>query len=426
MKQSIRGTNRKRWYVAIAVTIIGFLIGFIGVCVTVFDPSRRVSKAISDINEGNYTNALYDLESLDSERASKLTLTAKAGKFLSMGKYEDAIPLIVRASGDVYISYNANSGVAEKNEEHIGVGQRYVVNQASNGNLVLRHWDQTNYSFFTDGDSCRCNLNLKATYWTTEENENAKNIALGIKPYYNSERKTITYGLYPQDLVNDELIKAELEKLNPTEINGWYCLDGIYYAKKTAILDEKYEFCFSDGTTIKKDCVYWFVCKPIEWTYDREYVLTSKSCIDAHQYDGSGSNDYDYSDIRKWLENDFLNTAFSLGQDYLKTKAIYTDVIRQTFPNKETHESTFMAVDKIWLPTFDDIQYHNPRATDYALSQGAFVSNEKAICWTRTQGVSKDSSYVNGNVLTNLTIDGFWRDPKKVFGVCPKCAIQKL
>ncbi len=135
------------------------------------------------------------------------------------------------------------------------------------------------------------NYSLVAKFYTAEE---MNKIALGIIPSIDVDARTITYGLYPQNHVSDETTIASLNALTTTESNGWYLLDGEYYAK-TAIDHFYYDSdgYFDDGTKIINGSSAWFKCEPIRWkvlsSSDFGYSLVSTVVLDAHRYNDSYS-----------------------------------------------------------------------------------------------------------------------------------------
>ena len=93
---------------------------------------------------------------------------------------------------------------------------------------------------------------------------------------------------------------------------------------------------FDNGTKINKNDMYWFKCEPIVWNIlqvtSGKYFLLSSIALDAHCYCDTTStrtidgniiypNNYEYSNIRTWLNSDFYDLAFSLGDNYIKTTA---------------------------------------------------------------------------------------------------------
>ncbi len=54
---------------------------------------------------------------------------------------------------------------------------------------------------------------------------------IGMIPVVSNDHKTLTYGTYPQNKVEDESLIAILDSLSDPEENGWYKHEGRYYAK---------------------------------------------------------------------------------------------------------------------------------------------------------------------------------------------------
>ncbi len=230
-------------------------------------------------------------------------------------------------------------------------------------------------------------------------------------PNIVSENCVAYYGLYPQTHVNDRDLIAKLFSLKKSEKNGYYFYDGSYYAKKSASPSFSYN-TFSDGTEIVKGTTYWFKCEPIEWKIlssdNGTYSLVSTVLLDAHQYYSSTSNrtidgktvcpnNYKYSDIRSWLNDDFYNAAFSLlDSSYIQTVEVDNSAsITNSSTNENTYENT---KDKVYLLSYNDYKnasyfpdnasrYCEP--TDYAKANGAYCStsslyNGNGWYWTRS------------------------------------------
>lgn len=219
---------------------------------------------------------------------------------------------------------------------------------------------------------------------------------LGRTPAFNSETNTITYGLYPQTHVNDEALISSLDELTTTESNGWYLYDGTYYAKKKA---EQYfsSYTFSDGTKIVKGTEYWFRCEPIEWkillSSNGIYSLVSSVLLDTHVYRSSLSNrtiggktvypnNYEYSDIRSWLNGKFFSSAFALGRSLIQTVTVYNSA--STTDSSENEFICSNTNDKVYLLSYNDYRrsFYFPdsesrccKPTDWAKANDACCSS---------------------------------------------------
>ncbi len=223
-------------------------------------------------------------------------------------------------------------------------------------------------------------------------------INLGIVPALNGTEGTFTYGLYPQTHVSDAAIVAALDSLTSADINGWYFYDGQYYAKETAKPRDS-SYVFDDGTKIVSGTSYWFKCEPIEWKVlssgGGSYSLVSAALLDAHRY-GDPSNNYANSEIREWLNGDFLSSAFALGDSHIQTTTVDNSAsTTDSSSNKYACENT---EDKVYLLSYQD--YKNAsyfaddaarrcKTTDYARARGAWYSTDPSylyngVYWTRS------------------------------------------
>ena len=147
--------------------------------------------------------------------------------------------------------------------------------------------------------------------------------------------------------------------------------------------------------------------EPLEWIVLRHdgdaVLLITRYVIDCVKY----NNDYrdvtwEDSDIRRWLNSDFIDTAFS-SQEYgavLKT-VVYADTNPDygTDPGYDTEDRVFLlSVNEVY-EYFDSNRDRNCMPTAYAIKRGAAVNKEKKGCWwwLRTPGKSsKEAAYVIG------------------------------
>ncbi|MCR4662026.1 MAG: DUF6273 domain-containing protein [Clostridia bacterium] len=171
-------------------------------------------------------------------------------------------------------------------------------------------------------------------------------------------RKTIEFGNYPQSEVKDESILKELNNKidalpNEQSNNGWHQYNYIIMSKKEKYMfyidislgNDKYRgvyfikyrpfmtryvsmhengFQKSNGYSI--NTIYWFKYEPIEWEIlendkNEQFIFSSK-ILDSQDF-GVISNNYEFSKVRKFLNEDFLNTAFN---DEEKKKILDTKV----------------------------------------------------------------------------------------------------
>ena len=244
----------------------------------------------------------------------------------------------------------------------------------------------------------------------------------GAVPVVSEDGKTIAYGLYPQTHVGDADLIGCLNQLGPSSIgaNGWYSYQGSYYAKVVA-KPYFYSLVYSDGSPVTEGETAWFKCEPISWrvlSSDDGYFLLSALTLDNMYYTTHASSyedeegkyvsisNYYHSDLRAWLNDGFLNSAFALNDEYVATTTV--DNGFDTCNGKNTWNASPDTEDKVFLPSYKDMvtsAYGFPgsegasdsrasKATDYAMAKYTYAYEGEAylhnsIYWTR----SPDSEY---------------------------------
>ena len=294
----------------------------------------------------------------------------------------------------------------------------------ANNNLVSK---ENPYVFLMPSD----NYSLEAKFLTQEEEEFMRRFA--TVPIISEDGKTITYGLYPQKYVNDPDLISTLDSLTTPEANGWYFYNNNYYSKAIAkpfipstvtssgIVYGDPDTVFDDGTLINRDTAYWFKCEPIEWKIlsneDGTYFVLSKIALDCHRFsdrtvpEGASyyPNNYKNSEIRAWLNDEFYNSAFSLGNEHVLT-TIVNNSASTTYSNSNQYVCS-NTQDKVFLLSYKD--YLNK---DYGFS--TYTSNTaKRRCnttdWAKAMGVRLYTSYD--------TCDYWTRSPDNLDSIDAEC-----
>ena len=246
---------------------------------------------------------------------------------------------------------------------------------------------------------------------------------IDARPIISADGKTMSYGLYPHTNVNDPTLISSLDSLTTPESNGWYLYDGDYYAKVIAEPDNSSN-TFDNGTVIVEGTTYWFKCEPIVWNVlsntNGEYYIVSSVLLDVHCYYNSTSdrtiddqtvyaNNYKYSDIRTWLNEDFYNLAFPKGNEFIQTTTVdnsasTTDSESNTFACDNTE-------DKIFLPSYQD----------YMNSSYGFSTSETRFCkttdWARARGALYNAgspNLYNGSYWTRSPYSGVTQGVRNV------------
>ncbi len=282
------------------------------------------------------------------------------------------------------------------------------------------------------------------TYIALYADNNNISVPSNIEPLISEDKKTLTYGYYPQTHVKDENIIATLNTYPQSLINNWYFYNGDYYCKKVAEVYNNESYSFNDGEKIINGQEYWFKCEPIKWNIlhdeNNQLLLLSSILLDSHNYFSNYekrmeneqviyANNYEHSDIRQWLNTDFFNTAFIFNNQYIEEQVIDNQLSSDTLENPYLCNNT---TDKVFLPSyqdcfnstygFDSVTGSSSitrvcQTTDYARCSRAWVNTgnkdssliNNGTYWTRSP--SSEYYYCAWNVnssgfLSNYAIDG--------------------
>ncbi len=289
---------------------------------------------------------------------------------------------------------------------------------------------ETQASYFVEGSITYTATFTSAAFSTqTYKQKTSDKIPYyGEVPLLSEDGKTLTYGLYPQTNVNDEELLTALNALTTPETNGYYFYENAYYTKLSATPLPYLDFTFDNGTVIENGTNYWFKCEPITWNVlsnnNGEYYILSSVLLDTHCYYSDTnnrviggkiiySNNYEHSDIRSWLNDEFYNSAFALSNSHIQTTTVYNSA-STTSPSENPYVCNDTE-DKVFLPSYQDYINSNYgfldsedytktrecKTTDWARARGAYCDCDtdssyqyNGFYWTR-------SPYSSGSSPTN-------------------------
>ncbi len=251
----------------------------------------------------------------------------------------------------------------------------------------------------------------------------------------------ITFGEYPQSIKADDVTVDE----SASDARGYFLgSDGAYYAKVVAtplIAD----YTFTTGETIAEGTACYFKVEPIRWRVltesDGERFLVCDVILDAVAFDTT-SNNYEESDIRKWMNETFLTSAFdATQQNAILLSLVNNDAESTGYPNNSN--TCYNTKDKIFLPSFqemtseayafdtDDSSPDNLRqrqTTDYARARGIGMETSSknygnGTWWTRSP------DYGGGGSVRIVSRDGIIKNKgyaaTESYGFVPAIKISK-
>ena len=199
----------------------------------------------------------------------------------------------------------------------------------------------------------------------------------------------ILFGQYPQTIKSADVTVGDV-----ADEDGYYLgSDGERYAKVVADPNGR-GYSFSDGSAVTSGNTYYFKVEPIRWrilSEDGESAFILADGILANKAYDEDSNNYKNSDIRAWLNGEFLNAAFGeIAQSLIETTEVDNSVYSTGYSsNKYACENTF---DKVFLLSWREVvnsEYgfasgstyvaaRKMNVSDYARSTGAYMDTRSS------------------------------------------------
>lgn len=249
----------------------------------------------------------------------------------------------------------------------------------------------------------------------------------------------IYYGYFPQSVETNEEAIANLSSQLPNDRNelGYYEYNGLQYAKVLSNLSST-SYTFNNGDQAYTNTTYFFKVEDIKWNIyyneDGSMYVMSEYILDAQVFNNSNNSDvdgnavygnnYEYSDIRKYLNDSFFTTAFTEEQQnsIINTNVVnsvtseyiykHNDVVDFSYSNEEylsndTNDNIYLLSfehmlneDYGYEDTVSTIESRTATVTDYAIARGIllFTADSKVgYWWTRTpMETATKAIYING------------------------------
>ena len=237
----------------------------------------------------------------------------------------------------------------------------------------------------------------------------ALDTAAGTLPTSSNSQDWTSYGYYISGSVSNYMWYIDLE-YSGEKYRGVYFTS--YRPKDTTYYSSSADDSNQDENGYSTSTVYWFKYEPIKWRIlseaDGEALILCESIIDSQEYYNRTSNrtingqtvyanNYAESNIRKWLNDTFYNTAFTNLQKQLIVLTTVDNSARSTNPNNSatafnSGTNTYACAntqDYIFLLSEQEVtnsdygfnsSYSNydtarqKKNTDYAKSQGVWTN----------------------------------------------------
>ena len=287
----------------------------------------------------------------------------------------------------------------------------------------------------------------------------------------------LIYGSYPQSQVTNSAIIQELNQeygAPLTQGGDWisyhyyangeleeymYYIDvdndndgkldyrGVYFNEYRPIdtMNELGNSSYQYDNGYEKNTTYWFNYDPIEWEVlqngDGELFIASKIILDSQSYyhqmredkfdhnDGNGyANNYELSDMRIWLNNEFYNSALPNNKDSVIKTTVVDNSLNSTLDSANPYISNDTEDKLFLLSRYEEKEYLstsqvNITGSDYAKSQGLYVSLESDKGFWGLRTPYPNASY-QIRYMTNTGNASYDSITKTSLGVRPACWIK--
>ena len=162
-----------------------------------------------------------------------------------------------------------------------------------------------------------------------------------------------------------------------------------------------------NNTSNDKEYVEWLVLE----IKDGKALVISKYALDCKQYHHTDVT-WETSTLRKWLNNDFLNSAFSADEKaMIPTVTVSADENPgySTNPGKATQDQVFLLSVPDANKYFSSDSARQCKPTDYAVANGVDVNSSNGNCdwWLRSPGLYQDRAAIvhdDGDVYENGSV----------------------
>ena len=335
-KQAERIAKRNKKITIITSPIVCAIIAFIIVLNTVIIPNNKYNAAIALMNVGKYTEAISAFKAMGGYKDSEKKITECNAAILD-GKYNNAITLMETGKYTEAISaFEALEGYKDSANK-ITECNTAILDIKYNDAIALMDAGKHDeaYSIFQELGDYKDSTNKAGVIRSSRNKDRLKDIQVG---------SYIKFGAYEQDN-NISNGKEDIEWL---------------------VLDVK----------------------------DGKVLVISKYALDCQPYNTSKTNvTWGTCSLRKWLNNDFVNAAFSaIEKAMIPTVTVSADMNYTYFtnPGKATQDQVFLLSITEANKYFNSDSARQCKPTEYAFSNGANINRSNGNCrWRlRSPGIN--------------------------------------
>lgn len=166
--------------------------------------------------------------------------------------------------------------------------------------------------------------------------------------------------------------------------------------KKSKEVRKHEHFISNSSVEIENGKSYYFLMEPILWKVlqdngSNNYILISNDVIDAYYFD-LDNNEYEESDLREYLNNNFYNYAFDTNEKNSINKSKVDSLEDKIYCLSTNEYNTFKPI----------TSKSNP--TDYSIANGVYVNSGYStyLLRTKVEGTEKNIYKVDDTGLINI------------------------
>ncbi len=216
---------------------------------------------------------------------------------------------------------------------------------------------------------------------------NALNVAAGTKPTSEDSYSWISYGYYSSGSNTTDYMWYQDVTYNEEEYRGVYFTS--YRPHRTTDDSPTNDNTYQYANGYSLNAVYWFKYEPIKWRILEEEngyaTLLCEMIIDGQEYyhleetktvgeETVYPNNYAESNIRRWLNGNFYETAFNESEQKIIQTVTVDNSVASTGYSSNPYACNDTE-DRVWLLSYKEATEldNEKQTTEYARCQGVYV-----------------------------------------------------
>lgn len=368
--------KRLKKFAAIATPVLCVCIAFVIVLCTVIIPQQKYNKAMNLLESGDYDSAYSLLEEINKYDDIKVSKYNRAMKLLESEDYDSAYSLLKEIDDNETIVASKRSRAMKLLDSGNYDSAYGLLNEIGDSETIASSKRSRAMKLLDSG-------NFDSAYGLLREINDIDTI---FASKYDRAIKCIDSGDYESAYILLKDISYKDSKEKCADIKSKY---NQILMRKAAVGDK-----ITFGT-YEQDNVTSNGTENIEWLVlareNNKILVISDKVLDAKQYNNEINTTWEQCSLRKWLNDSFLNTAFSKKERALiqsTTVSADKNPKYSTNPGNATTDKVFLLSINEVYKYFNDFHARECALTAYAKAHGA------ALWWLRSPGSSYSAAFV--------------------------------